>query len=298
MILVLVLYAILAATFTIGKTLLFFVPPLFLIGMRMVFSGVILLTGYYLFSKNKVKISISDWFMLCLISLIHIFIPYATEYIAMKSIAPSCAALMYNLSPFFSALFSYFYFSETMTKTKWFGAAISFAGLIYFVKPSMSGCCDMSECNSSYLLMLVGVATSSLAWVVIRLFVKNKNYSIFLINGIAMLLGGIQSFIASKIFSEQVLFPWPALSKFIILFLTIVIISNLFYNFYGYLLKKYTATFLSFMGVATPLIVALYDWIFLGIQIHTDFFVTLILISIGVYIFYKEELKQGYIIQS
>lgn len=296
MISILLLYTIMASTFTIGKVLLTFVPPLFLIGLRMVFSGVVLLTGYYLYSEKRVKIARSDWSVLGVISLIHILIPYATEFIALQSIAPSCAALMFNLSPFFTALFSYWYFNEIMTPVKWLGTAISFSGLIYFIKPTVWCWGDIMSLNFAYVLLLTGVATSTLAWVMIRQFVKNKNYSIVLINGIAMLFAGIESFIASYVYQEQVLFPWQHFWQFVGLFLTIVLFSNLFYNFYGYLLKKYTATFLSFMGIATPLITACFDWIFLGIGIHVNFFITLVIIGSGVYLFYKEELKQGYVV--
>lgn len=296
MISILLLYTIMASTFTIGKVLLTFVPPLFLIGLRMVFSGIVLLTGYYLYSEKRVKIARSDWSILGVISLIHILIPYATEFIALQSIAPSCAALMFNLSPFFTALFSYWYFNEVMTPVKWLGTAISFSGLIYFIKPTVWCWSDMMSLHFAYVLLLTGVATSTLAWVMIRQFVKNKNYSIVLINGIAMLFAGIESFIASYVYQEQVLFPWQHFWQFVGLFLTIVLFSNLFYNIYGYLLKKYTATFLSFMGIATPLITACFDWIFLGIGIHVNFFITLVIIGSGVYLFYKEELKQGYVI--
>jgi len=296
MIQILFLYAILASTFTIGKILLSFLPPLFLIGLRMIFSGVVLLSGYYLFTDKKTKIEKADWLMLGVISLFHIFIPFASEFIALQSIAPSCAALMYNLSPFFTALFSYLYFKEEVTLMKWLGAAISFAGLICFVNPATLCFGGFASFDFSYALMLTGVATSALAWVMIRQFVKNKDYSIVLINGVSMLLGGVEAFAASVAYGEVVVFPWSEFGTFIGLFLTIVLFANIFYNFYGYLLKRYTATFLSFMGVATPLITAFYDWLFLGITIHLSFFIALILISVGVYIFYKEELKQGYIV--
>lgn len=296
MILILALYAIMASTFTIGKILLTFVPPLFLIGLRMVFSGIILLSGYYLYSGKKVQVKSSDWLMLGAISLIHIFIPYTFEFVALQTIAPSCAALMYNLSPFFTALFSYWYFQEKMTPVKWLGAAISFSGLIYFMKPTVFCFDDILSLNFAYVLMLTAVATSALAWVMIRMFVKNKDYSIVLINGIAMLLGGLESFGASYFYGEEVIFPAQNFWTFVGLFLTIVFFSNLFYNFYGYLLKKYTATFLSFMGIATPLITACFDWLFLGMNIHFNFFIALVIISIGVYLFYQEELKQGYVV--
>lgn len=297
MILVLFLYAILASTFTVGKMLLSFVPPLFLIGLRMTVSGIILLIGYYFFSNNNNKIALKDWAMFIVISFLHILIPYATEFLALQSTAPSNAALMFNLSPFFSAMFSYLYFSEKMSRSKWLGLAIGFFGLIYFVGLNSLSFAGFFDLNFSYVLLLVSVATSSLAWVMIRQFVKNKNYSIVLINGFAMLLGGLESFMASYFYGEIVDFPWKDIKPFIGLFFTIFVCANTFYNFYGFLLKKYSATFLSFMGIITPLITAFFDWLFLGLTIPFNFFISLTLMSIGIYIFYKEELKQGYIVQ-
>lgn len=203
MFLVLLLYAMLAATFTLGKMLLAFLPPFFLISMRMIFSGIVLLSGYVIFSKNKRGIKSSDFFMLVIISLIHIFIPYATEYVAMERISPSSAALMYNLSPFFSAFFSYLYFSEKMTPLKWLGALISFSGLIYFAYPTSLRLGELGGSFFLCILLLFGVATSSLAWVIIRLFIKDKQYSIVCLNGISMLFGGIESLVASIAFQKK-----------------------------------------------------------------------------------------------
>jgi len=218
---------------------------------------------------------------------------------ALQSIAPSCAALMYNLSPFITAFFSYVFFKEQMTLRKWIGFALGFSGLLYFVKPDFV-CIAQGAVNSSYVLLFISVVSSSVAWIFIRHFVKNCSMPITLINGVTMLLAGFVSLLVSictqNVSEIDLLYTMP--SQFWILLTLIILIANVvFYNLYGYLLKKYTATFLSFVGFVTPLFTACYDWIFLQIPVSHDFFVTIIIVGCGIYIFYQEELKQGYILR-
>lgn len=295
MILVFALYALLASTFTIGKMLLFYLPPLYLIAIRMIIAGSLTLAGYYLFVSKKQSFRSTDWAMFVLISLIHMFIPYTSEFFALQNVAPSCAALMYNLSPFFTAFFSYFLFGERMTLLKWIGFGLGFCGILYFVSPTIW--CFDSSFDMSYILLFVSVMSAALGWVVVRYFVKARNFSILFINGIAMLLASVQSFAFSRAVEGQVVLPWGHMHNFLFLLVTIILIANIiFYNLYGYLLKKYTATFLSFVGFVTPLFTAFYDWLFLGQMIDIRFFVTVGIVGCGIYLFYKEELKQGYVL--
>jgi hypothetical protein len=80
MILVLLLYASLASTFTLGKMLLSFLPPFLLIGVRMVIAGSLLLGFHYFTTKEKFKISAYDLLLLVGFSFIHIFILLAYSY--------------------------------------------------------------------------------------------------------------------------------------------------------------------------------------------------------------------------
>lgn len=296
MILVFCLYALLASTFTLGKILLFYLPPFMLTAVRMIIAGLLLLVGYVIFVKKKQVIRPIDWLLLFALSWVHIFIPYSTEFIALQSVAPSSASLVYNLSPFFTALFSYFLFGETMTRMKWVGFALGLSGIIYFVQPH--ACCWTSSFDLSYVLLLTSVASASLGWVLVRMFVKYRDFSIMLINGAAMFFAGFESLAASKIFEGDVALPWAHMQNFLPLLGSIILIANvLFYNLYGYLLKKYTATFLSFVGFVTPLFTAGFDWLLLGSTINRHFFATIIIVGCGIYLFYKEELRQGYVVK-
>lgn len=297
MILILMLYVFLAATFTIGKMLLFFLPPFFLTAVRMTLAGTMLLFFWKITQAGSKSFKIHDIATLLGLSVIHILIPYSAEFVALQSISPACAALMFNLTPFFSAFFSYIYFKERMTLNKWIGFLIGFSGIGWFVYAESYGnaCWDF---NSAYPLMLLAVISGAWGWVYFRKLAL-AGYSPFLINGTAMLFAGMQSYFISKLIEGTVTFDWSQLGQFLFLLMTIIMLANiLFYNLYGYLLKKYTATLLSFVGCFTPLFTAVFDYLFLGSSVDIVFIISIIMVSFGIYMFYKEELRQGYILGS
>src|SRR3989339_994983 len=198
--LVFFLYAILASTFSIGKLLVQVLPPIFLIAIRMIISGVLVSSMWYIFYGNK-KIRSADSWLFAMVIIFHVLFPFMSEYIALQEMSPSSACLMYNLSPFFSAIFSYFIFDEKMTPKKWLGFSIGLAGIIFYINSQQSIDVHLSWAN---LLMLFSVVTSSLGWIFVRVLVKNKGYSTMLVNGLAMLVGGLIALPISNIFEGPV----------------------------------------------------------------------------------------------
>jgi drug/metabolite transporter (DMT)-like permease len=304
MILLLFLYALLALSFTIGKMLLFYVTPIFLIAIRMSIAGVVILGMHYFMSQHDAKAnsfgikSLADLKILVLLSFIHILIPYCSEFIALELIAPSCAALMFNLTPFFSAFFSYIYFNEKMTSKKWLGFLIGLFGIGYFLEPTAVSCAGLSSLYP-YVLLLIAVISCALAWIYVRILIKDQGYNPMFINGFAMLLGGVLAFPISAALEGPLTLPWGNMNSFLMLLALIILVANIiFYNLYGFFLKKYTATLLSFVGFITPAFVALFDWLFLDISVSSGFFIATAILGFGIYIFYQEELKQGYVAQN
>jgi drug/metabolite transporter (DMT)-like permease len=80
--------------------------------------------------------------------------------------------------------------------------------------------------------------------------------------------------------------------------LMMTFISNILcYNLMGYVLTRFTATFVSFMGLLSPIFASLNSWVFIGEQPSLTIFASTAIVSIGLWIFYSAELKQGYIIR-
>ena len=292
MYLVFFLYALLASTFSIGKLLVHLLPPIFLISIRMIIAGTILSVAWYIFDR-RVTIKSRDWWLFAIVILFHILVPFTSEYIALQYISPSSACLMYNLSPFLSAIFSYFIFNEIMTLKKWIGFFIGIAGILFYMQ---SQCCVDLGMSWPNLLMLISVITSCLGWIFVRILVKNKGYSTLLVNGVSMFIGGWIALPISSYFEGAMTIDVLYIPHIVGLMAAMIFIANiLFYNLYGYLLKKYTATFLAFAGFVTPLFAAFFEWIFFGAIVPHEFFLTVLIVGAGIFIFYQEELKQGYI---
>jgi drug/metabolite transporter (DMT)-like permease len=55
----------------------------------------------------------------------------------------------------------------------------------------------------------------------------------------------------------------------------------------------YSATALSFFGFIIPFFTSIMGWFWLGEEVNIWFFISLIIVSFGLYLFYQEELKQG-----
>ena len=143
---------------------------------------------------------------------------------------------------------------------------------------------------------------------------RNRHYTPFMINGVAMFSSGIAAIITSLMLEKRPLLKLPSYAmeklgvhltwlksifgtlglKLLPLIgytsLLILIANIIFYNFYAHLLKKYSATFMSFVGFTAPLFAAFFGWVFLGETISRSFFVSVFVVGLGLYIFYRAEL--------
>jgi len=296
MLLVILLYAICASMFTISKWGLAYTEPIFFVGVRMVLAGTLLLGYLAARAESGIRLSWSDrkdWWLFAQIILFHIYLTYICDLCALKDISSIESAFIYNLSPFIAALISYWWFNEYMTRTKWAGLLLGFCGFL----PQCTSL-DISSLlihAKPRLLTLAAVIASSYGWIVMRALVK-KSYSPLEVNGIGMFFGGLAALATSYVvepWSPQPVTDWI---PFIQATVMIVVVANLlFYNLYGYLLSRYTATFLAFAGFMCPLFTALFGAVFLGETISSELAFSFIFVVCGLALFYSEEIKQGYV---
>lgn len=106
-----------------------------------------------------------------------------------------------------------------------------------------------------------------------------------------MLIGGLLILISSPFIDRWNPLPYTQFLPFFGYTIIMVIFSNLIaYNWYVKLLRKYSATFIAFVGFTQPLYVAVYSYFLLGELISWQFFVSMAFIVLGLYVFYREEL--------
>ena len=208
---------------------------------------------------------------------------------------------LYSLSPFFAAFFSYLHFGEKMNGRKWIGMAIGFAGIL----PVLAMQKGAGELLSSFaylswpeLGMMAAALCSVYGWVLLRLIVKDKAISPLAANGVSMIFGGLLALAHSYLVESWNPFPVASsdLGSFVKGTLLMTLISNIIcYNLYGMMLKRFTATFLSFMGLLSPIFASINGWFFLGEPLSPVIFFSTGVVCIGLWLVYSAELRQGYI---
>ena len=313
LLLVFLLYMLFAGTFTFSKAVLLYSKPIFFVAVRMVIAGIILLLYYYFFSRKQQFLEKKDRGLFAQIILFHIYVAYVFEVAALVYVTSAKACLLYSLSPFITALFSYFLFKERLTRIQWLGLIIGFAGFlpILMVQAPLEALVDHFISLPELLLIFSSIA-ASYGWIIMKELTNTRGYSPIFVNGVGMLGGGLLALITSFLWEKTpkiyeagaesigyldkilpiaisselagyIMFGWYTL-------LLIIMGNVISYNLYGYLLARYSATFLSFAGFITPLFAALFGWFFLNEQVSWYFFTTVIIVFFGLYLFYKDEL--------
>jgi len=294
MTLIIVLYALFASSFSMGKVLLQYTTPIFLVGSRMLAGGLILLFYQYVSPRQNFYFKKRHLWLFLQIVLFGVYFNYVLRFWALKSLTSSKTCFIYNLAPFMSAIYSYYFFKEKMSSRKIAGLVIGFLGMIPILLTTSTTEQTIGEMffiSLPELAVIISVALHAYSWIVMRKLVKDKNYSPTLVNGLTMTAGGILALITSFAYGQ--ILPVTNIIPFSGWLAAVVIISNIIcFNLYARLLRKYSATFLSFAGFLAPLFAALYGWGFLKEKISWHFYVSSILVFIGLYIFYKEEAKQ------
>ncbi|MBX9923536.1 MAG: EamA family transporter [Rhabdochlamydiaceae bacterium] len=301
--LVVALYAIWSSTFSIGKMALAFSPPVFLTGFRMFLAGMLLL-GYLVIAKrSSFQLKMKQWGFLFILGFFSVYLTNILEFWGLQYLSAAKASFIYSLSPFFSALFSYIHFGEKMNRRKWLGLGIGFVGFVpvLLLQTGSEDLLSVWKFLSLPSLALMGAALAGVyGWVLLRLAVKQSDISPFMANGTSMFLGGAMALVHS--FFVDSWNPIPIAQGHVYdvtkIVLILTFLSNIVcYNLYGMMLKRYTATFLSFMGLLSPIFASLTGWVLLGEPISWTIFCSTAVVSMGLWIVYKAELKQGYIVR-
>ena len=291
--LIILMYALFASTFSTGKILLDYCSPILLVAIRMIPAGLILVLYHVWRHERLPHYNKKDIYLFAQIVVIGMWAAYSFRFWGLKYLPSAKTALLYNVSPFFTSIYSYLFFNEKMTRKQWFGLTIGFFGMIPILLSTSAAEQKIGEffyISWPELAVLTAAALQSYGWIVVRTLVRERHHSPSLVNGISMLFGGILSLITAPLLETFI--PMHDLPIFLGWLTYVVIVSNIICsNLYGYLLKHYSATFVAFAGFVLPIFAALYGWGFLNEQITWHFYTSCTIFIIGLYLFYQDELK-------
>jgi drug/metabolite transporter (DMT)-like permease len=294
MLIVIFMYAVLAATFTVAKKVLEYADPYFVIAIRMLFAGSIFLLFQYIYHRKKFFLHKKDLWLFCKAAFFYIYLAFIPEFWALTRLSSSKVVILYSITPFIVAVLAWLLVSEKLTTKKVFGMVIGFIGIIpILLTHDQAGLSrELFKVSKAEGVLLIAIVSGAYAWFLIKQLM-DKGYALPMINGITMLMGGIAalltSFAVEGVFVRQV----TDFKPFILYLALLIFLANgIFYNLYGWLLRRYSFTLLSFTGFLTPIFGSLYGYYFLSEQITWYHFASLVIIGTGLIIFYKEEWKQ------
>ncbi|MBF5059405.1 DMT family transporter [Candidatus Neptunochlamydia vexilliferae] len=301
--LVIFMYAAWSSVFSFGKMALENSPPVFLTAFRMLFAAILLLGWLFIKNRSSLKIGKKQILPLLALAVFSIYLTNILEFWGLQHLTAAKTCFIYSLSPFFAALFSYIHFGEKVNLKKFLGMMIGFAGFIpvLMLETGSEGLLSAFSIFSWPELAIMGAALFSVyGWVLLRIIVKNQTLSPLYANGYSMLLGGTMALIHSLVIDNWS--PIPVTAGHMLPFaqgiMIMTLVSNILcYNLYGFMLKKYTATFLSFMGLLSPIFASINSWILLEEAPSWQILLSTSVVSMGLFIVYQAELKQGYIVK-
>jgi drug/metabolite transporter (DMT)-like permease len=293
--LVFLTFALWSASFPFGKIALLGASPAFITGTRMLLAGILLLFYIY-FKKESLLLKKNQWLHLFLLSICAVYLTNILELWGLKYLSAGKTCLLFSLSPFLTALFSYFEWGETLTKKKILGLILGFLGILPIIINSQNEAAhaEFLYVSLAELAVLGAIVCSVYGWVILRKLGNDLEMSIPLANGYSMCIGGMLALIQSYFTESWSPSPVTEWAPFLEGFFVLLIVSNLICcNLYGYLLKKFTATFMSFAGMSTPIFAAILGWIFLKESVSWAFYLSLFILSFALYFVHSEELKNS-----
>lgn len=293
MVLVILLYAVLAGTFIIAKNAVMFATPCFLIGFRMIMAGSMLLAFQLYKNRNVLKtIKPAHYKKFFIAALFHVYFAFVLEFWALQYISPLKTVLIYSLTPFISAVLAYLLLGYALTRIKVVGIVIGTLGLVPVLISHGTGEQGFSTFLSISLpemVLLVAVFCAAYAWFLVKKLM-DLGYHFALVNGITMLIGGSLSLVTSFVLEgiTPAVTDWQSFLFWT--FLLIFFANGVFYNLYGWLMHRYSITFISFAGFLCPVFATIFEWAFLQGAITWHYLLCLVLVTGGLYLFYKDEL--------
>lgn len=259
----------------------------------MFFSGFIIILSIFLLNYKKIIIRKEHYILFLCLSVFNIYLTNSFEIFGLKSMTSSKACLIYSLSPFITAFVAFFILKETFNFRKLVGMLIGFIGLLpitFYKTFDELNIKNIFFFSMSEIFLILAVFFSVIGWILLKK-ILNLGYSFIAANGLSMFVGGafilINSFVSGENWNP---IPVSDFKNFLFFTILMCIISNIIcYNLFGYLLKYFSTTFMTFSGLMTPFFASIFGFFFLNESITYNFFLSLLIFFIGLIIFFSEE---------
>jgi len=291
---IIALQTLYGASVPISKFLLSLCTPIYFSGIRMFLAGSVLIVGKIWYNSKKFIIKKEHLWLYVQTALFGIYFKYILRNWGLVSLPAVKMVFLLNSTPFIAALFSYISFKEVYTKKQWVGLLIGFAGLVPILilkAPAEQTTIQIFSLSLPELAIFAAVVCHTYGMISARKLIREHGNSSVMVNGVRMFLGGFFALLTGMFFEG--LFPISNAPLFAGWLLVLIIVSNVIcHSLYMRLLKWYSVTFLSFSDFLSPFATAFYSWLFLKETISWHYFASGLIVFIGLFLFYQDELRQ------
>lgn len=276
-------------SFSIIKMLSNTLSPDFLVGIRMLIVG---LAGFFIFKKSGRNIYSRK--LLLGVFLAGFFGHYLSNYIEVISIQQIplyVGSIIYSLTPCITGIISRIVLNEKLNNYQILGIVISVISIVYLSISQQFTHTDIKIIP--VILMFIAMILACYAWVQTRnVELSNKKNSFMLINSLTMLVAGISGIVFSClnlniIDNLSIIF----INRMVMyqLIATIILSNIIAVYLYGALLKRFSATLISMIGMTSFPITGFFGALFFGetIDVETIIVYLSICVGTGIYILYE-----------
>lgn len=288
MILVIIMNAIFALTFSTGKKALLYSSPLMLSFGRTAVTAIILLSLEFIKNRSFPRINKTNLILLLSYS-VTLLISFLCGNWALAHITSIKSALFYAMAPLITATISYFIFKDHFNYYKTTGVIIGLIGMLLICTSNLNQTTlILQRPGLPELILALAVIAYASSWFLVKPLVTKNHYNSIYINGLASLVSSLICLFIIFITKQNI----PIIPAFWIWTCLQALISGVIcYTLYMYLLNFYSASFLSFSGFSEPIFAAIYGWVLLDEKPLVIFWIATILISIGLFLFYRGETR-------
>lgn len=293
-----------AKIFILGKFLLECASPFSITPMRM-FLGGLFSTIIYTFTRPQKKffpkLKYSDIGFIFALGMFYYFFKAIFTFWGMQDLPPGRASFIFNLGPFLTAFLSYIFYHEKMTVKKVLGMILGFVGVginLLDTTASSYGNSGFGFVSLPEISVFMGVLSNACGLMVIRYLVRVRKLPVLFFNSLAMFGCSLMSIITIYFYPSLWSLRCDNVSKFVWLIILISLLSIITVNLKSILLKKYSATLMTFTSFIMPMFTVVFGALFFDEKITSTFALAFLIVVLGLYIFYSEELRQGYVVKN
>ena len=268
------------------------------VAFRLLICGVFMLSMHFLKKEKETKLEFLDCVLLFQGAFFGLYVCYLGCFWSMQYVMVGKVYFLFLLTPFFTALFSRLYGAEVLSYKKLLSLGIGIIGFIPIILAegaAEEGFKSFYAFNLPEVILILSVAAYAYSWIIVKRLMVERKHSLWTVNGITMTGASIVTFITAFFYDGwyKGMHPVTDWNPFIGYTVLVAFTSIFCFILHSTLLKKYSTTLIAFFCFIEPFMASIYAYFILKEPISWSLIPSLFIVSIGLYIFYQDELAAG-----